>query len=48
LGSGNTIIAAANLNMSAFGFDLSETYKNKFISRVQQWNPPEKKEISHE
>lgn len=31
LGSGNTILSAANLGMQAFGCDLTQDYKNSFI-----------------
>lgn len=46
LGSGNTILAAANLGMPAFGWDLGEkadplSYKNGFIIRVHAAIPPE-------
>lgn len=34
LGSGNTILAASNIGMKAFGYDLSKEYKNSYISRV--------------
>lgn len=34
LGSGNTILAASNLNMTAFGFDLSTNYRNAYIRKV--------------
>lgn len=34
LGSGNTLLAASNLGMSAFGYDLSKEYKNSYITRV--------------
>lgn len=34
LGSGNTLLAAANLNMKAFGFDLSPEYKSEYILKV--------------
>jgi site-specific DNA-methyltransferase (adenine-specific) len=34
LGSGNTMLAAANLNCPASGFDLSENYKNDFSLKV--------------
>ena len=39
LGSGNTMLAASNLNMPAFGFDLSEEYKNGFCIRVVESRP---------
>jgi len=38
-GSGNTLLAAANLSMSGVGFDLSVDYRNNFIARVQEWSP---------
>jgi ParB/RepB/Spo0J family partition protein len=34
LGSGNTLLAANNLSMPAFGYDLSEQYKNAYILSV--------------
>jgi ParB/RepB/Spo0J family partition protein len=34
LGSGNTILAAANLGMTAFGWDLEDEYKNAYTCRV--------------
>lgn len=39
LGSGNSILAAANLGMSAFGWDLSQEYKNGFVVRVSESKP---------
>ena len=34
MGSGLTALAASNKNMSAFGFDLSQVFKNAFTHRV--------------
>ena len=39
LGSGNTLLAAANLNMDAFGSDLSEEHKNSFVIKVTSARP---------
>lgn len=39
LGSGNTLLATSNLGMSAFGYDLSEEYKNAYIVRVNEARP---------
>ncbi len=39
LGSGNTLLASSNMNMTAFGFDLSEEYKNGYIIRVNEEKP---------
>jgi site-specific DNA-methyltransferase (adenine-specific) len=39
LGSGNTLLASSNMNMTAFGFDLSEEYKNGYIIRVNEDKP---------
>lgn len=36
LGSGNTLLAAANLKLTAFGCDLSKGYKDGYILRVQK------------
>lgn len=41
LGSGNTILAAANLNLTAFGCDLSQEYKDAFTVRVFTGKPGE-------
>jgi site-specific DNA-methyltransferase (adenine-specific) len=38
-GSGNTILAAANLGINAVGYDLSETYKNSYVVKVYQQKP---------
>lgn len=38
-GSGNTILAANNLNMKATGFDLSQQYKDTFIVKVYEGTP---------
>lgn len=40
LGSGNTILAAVNLQMNAFGYELTEEYKNDFIIKVHGGSPP--------
>lgn len=39
LGSGNTILAAENLHMQAFGFELSEAYRNAFILKATTGTP---------
>jgi site-specific DNA-methyltransferase (adenine-specific) len=39
LGSGNSILAASNLGMSAFGWDLAQDYKNGYIVRVSESRP---------
>lgn len=39
LGSGNTILAAANLGMQAFGFDLAQEYKSSFVIKVHDSRP---------
>jgi len=36
VGSGNQLLAAANLQINAIGFDLCEDYRNGFIVRVQE------------
>lgn len=36
LGSGNTILAAHEVNMSAFGFELSSTFRDSYIIRVNE------------
>jgi len=41
LGSGNTLLAAANLNMTAFGSDLSQEYKDAYTVRVFSGKPGE-------
>jgi len=46
LGSGNTLLAAHNRGMSAFGYDLSEEYKNAFILRVNEGTPGNYKSYS--
>jgi DNA modification methylase len=39
LGSGNTILAAYNKGMQAFGFDLTDNYRNHFVARVMNFTP---------
>ncbi len=39
LGSGNSLLAASNMNMDAFGFELSKQYKDSFTVRVHQSEP---------
>lgn len=39
LGSGNSILAAANLGMIAFGWDLAQEYKDPFIIKVADSKP---------
>ena len=43
LGSGNTLLAAANLSRGGVGFDLSEEYRNAYIGRVDEGQPGEYK-----
>ncbi len=38
-GSGNTILAANNLNMSCIGWDLAQYYKDKYTIRVYEKEP---------
>jgi len=39
LGSGNTILAASNLLMYAFGYELNEPYKRPYVVRVDEGEP---------
>ena len=39
LGSGNTLLAANNKDMNAFGYELSETYRNEFVLKVHEQMP---------
>ena len=39
LGSGNTLLAASNLSLTAFGFELSPEYKNSYTLRVTNGKP---------
>ena len=39
LGSGNSLLAASNMNMDAFGFELSKQYKDSFTVRAHQGEP---------
>lgn len=38
-GSGNTLLAACNLGMSGFGYDLSQECKNDYILKVKATSP---------
>ena len=40
LGSGNSLLAGANLGMDCFGFEKVESLKNAFIERVINGEPP--------
>jgi len=39
LGSGNSILAASNLNMVAFGWDLAQAHKDGYVLRVSESRP---------
>lgn len=39
-GSGNTILASANISRDSIAFDLSDQYKAGFINRVMEAQPP--------
>lgn len=43
LGSGNTILAASNIGISAFGYDLSQEFKDRYIIKVSTGKPGEYK-----
>jgi site-specific DNA-methyltransferase (adenine-specific) len=38
-GSGNSLIAAANLGALPFGFDLSQVFKDDYVLKLQKWTP---------
>jgi len=40
-GSGNTLLASANMKMTGIGYDLTESYKDSYILRVHQSKPGE-------
>ena len=48
LGSGNGILAASNIDMKAFGFDLGKEYKNEYVLKVNDSLPPEYKSYRKE
>lgn len=48
LGSGNSILAASNLGMTAFGWDLSQPYKDGYIIRVSDGRPGSYKSYKEE
>jgi len=39
LGSGNTLLAASNAGMTGFGWELTKTYKDRFVEKVDQAQP---------
>ena len=39
LGSGNVLLAAANLKMRAFGFELHQTNKDAYVEKVMNEHP---------
>ncbi len=39
LGSGNSLLAASNVGMQAFGYELSQAYKDRFVVRVNEAQP---------
>lgn len=41
LGSGNTLLAASNIGMSGFGFDLGQENKDRYVIRVEEGKPGE-------
>ena len=47
-GSGNGLIAAANLRMQPIGFDIQASYKDGYVLKIEEWSPPgaEQKEDS--
>ncbi len=47
-GSGNTMLAAANLGMTAIGADLTQAYKDAFVVRVHEGMPPKYKSYKQE
>lgn len=48
LGSGNTLLAASNLQMSAFGTDLAQEYKDAYILKVNEAQPGQYKSYKTE
>jgi DNA modification methylase len=38
-GSGNTLLASSNLSLQAVGFDLTKTYKDRYVIRVAEQEP---------
>jgi len=48
LGSGNGILATSNMDMKAFGFDLTKEYKNEYVLRVNANLPPDYKSYRKE
>ena len=48
LGSGNTLLAASNIGITAFGFDLAEEYRNSYIINVTSSVPGQYKSYKGE
>ena len=48
LGSGNIILAAANLNLTAVGYDIVKSYKDGFTVKVYENQPPHYKTFKGE
>ena len=47
LGSGNTLLSASNMGMTAFGFELSKQYKDSFTVKAHSAEPGQYKSYAH-